>query len=119
MLFLALSTAGGANRGRPIDRIVKGTASRWLLGAHVLAGLLFLIVFSVQLRVVPVRPASVPIGASAVDVTFADALHHLEAPPPALTLSVIGVANIAPQCTRARRLSTLESDYAAVCPCAG
>ncbi len=51
---------------------------------------------------------SVPIGVSAADVTLADALHHLALP--ALTLSVVGVANIALH-TREKTIDVLESDY--------
>ena len=63
--------------------------------------------FSVQLGWFPFG-FSVPIGVSAADVTFADALHHLALP--ALTLSVIGVANIALH-TREKTIDVLESDY--------
>ena len=70
-------------------------------------GLVFLIVFSVWLGWFPFG-FSVPIGVSAADVTLADALHHLALP--ALTLSVVGVANIALH-TREKTIDVLESDY--------
>ena len=70
-------------------------------------GLVFLVVFSVQLGWFPFG-FSVPIGVSAADVTLADALHHLALP--ALTLSVVGVANIALH-TREKTIDVLESDY--------
>lgn len=70
-------------------------------------GLVFLIVFSVWLGWFPFG-FSVPIGVSAADVTLADAMHHLALP--ALTLSVVGVANIALH-TREKTIDVLESDY--------
>ena len=91
VLGFALGILAGANRGRLIDRIVKGYCFLLASVPTFWLGLLFLIVFSVQLGWFPFG-FSVPIGVSAADVTFADALHHLALP--ALTLSVIGVANI-------------------------
>ena len=96
VLGFALGILAGANRGRLIDRIVKGYCFLLASVPTFWLGLLFLIVFSV------------PIGVSAADVTFADALHHLALP--ALTLSVIGVANIALH-TREKTIDVLESDY--------
>lgn len=102
-----LGIVAGVYRGRLVDRIIKGycfllasTPTFWL-------GLVFLIVFSVQLGWFPFG-FSVPIGVSAVDVTFADALHHLALP--ALTLSVIGVANIALH-TREKTIDVMGSEY--------
>ena len=92
VLGFALGILAGANRGRLIDRIVKGYCFLLASVPTFWLGLLFLIVFSVQLGWFPFG-FSVPIGVSAADVTFADALHHLALP--ALTLSVIGVAIIA------------------------
>lgn len=51
---------------------------------------------------------SVPIGKSAADVTFLDALHHMALP--AVTLSLVGVANIALH-TRAKAIDVLNSPY--------
>ena len=51
---------------------------------------------------------SVPVGVAAADVTFADALHHMALP--AITLSVVGVANVALH-TRAKAIDVLNSDY--------
>lgn len=47
-------------------------------------------------------------GVAAADVTFADALHHMALP--AITLSVVGVANVALH-TRAKAIDVLNSDY--------
>jgi peptide/nickel transport system permease protein len=51
---------------------------------------------------------SVPIGVSASEVTPVQSLHHLVLP--ALTLSVLGVANIALH-TREKAVDVLQSDY--------
>lgn len=106
-LGFALGVAAGARRGGALDRVVRSycfllasTPTFWL-------GLLILMVFAVQLGWFPIG-FSVPIGVSAVDVTLADAAHHLVLP--ALTLSVTGVANIALH-TREKVVDVLESDY--------
>lgn len=107
VLGFVLGVVAGVYRGRLVDRIVKGycfllasTPTFWL-------GLVMLIVFSVQLGWFPFG-FSVPIGVSAADVTFADALHHLALP--ALTLSVVGVANIALH-TREKTIDVMGSEY--------
>ncbi|WP_139653646.1 ABC transporter permease [Raoultibacter phocaeensis] len=107
VLGFALGVVAGVYRGRLVDRIVKGycfllasTPTFWL-------GLVMLIVFSVWLGWFPFG-FSVPIGVSAADVTFADALHHLALP--ALTLSVVGVANIALH-TREKTIDVMGSEY--------
>lgn len=107
VLGFVLGVVAGVYRGHLVDRIVKGycfllasTPTFWL-------GLVMLIVFSVQLGWFPFG-FSVPIGVSAADVTFADALHHLALP--ALTLSVVGVANIALH-TREKTIDVMGSEY--------
>lgn len=104
---IALGVAAGMNRGRLVDRVVKGycfllasTPTFWL-------ALVALIVFSVWLGWFPLG-FSVPIGVAASDVTLADAVHHMALP--ALTLSVLGVANVALH-TREKTIDVLESDY--------
>ena len=106
-LGFAMGVVAGVYRGRWVDKLIKGycfvlasTPTFWL-------GLLFLVVFAVQLGWFPVG-FSVPLGKSAADVTLFDALHHLVLP--ALTLSVLGVANIALH-TREKTIDVLESDY--------
>lgn len=107
VLGFALGIFAGAYRGTKFDKAVKvycyllaSTPVFWL-------GLLFLIVFSIQLGWFPMG-MSVPIGVASSDVTFADALHHLALP--ALTLSVTGVANIALH-TREKTIDVMESEY--------
>uniref|UniRef100_UPI002639D2C6 ABC transporter permease n=1 Tax=uncultured Ellagibacter sp. TaxID=2137580 RepID=UPI002639D2C6 len=106
VLGFALGVAAGARRGGALDRVVRSycfllasTPTFWL-------GLLVLMIFAVQLGWFPIG-FSVPIGVSAADVTLADAAHHLVLP--ALTLSVMGVANIALH-TREKVVDVLESD---------
>ena len=107
VLGFALGILAGANRGRLVDRIVKGYCFLLASVPTFWLGLVFLIVFSVWLGWFPFG-FSVPIGVSAADVTLADAMHHLALP--ALTLSVVGVANIALH-TREKTIDVLESDY--------
>ena len=107
VLGFALGILAGANRGRLVDRIVKGYCFLLASVPTFWLGLVFLVVFSVQLGWFPFG-FSVPIGVSAADVTLADALHHLALP--ALTLSVVGVANIALH-TREKTIDVLEIDY--------
>ncbi len=107
VLGIFLGIMAGMNRGRVFDKAIKGycyllaaTPTFWL-------GLVLLIVFSVWLGWFPFG-FSVPLGVSAADVTFADAMHHLALP--ALTLSIVGVANIALH-TREKTIDVMESDY--------
>lgn len=104
---LILGAAAGMNRGRRIDKCIKGyclvissTPVFWL-------AMLFLIVFGVWLKIFPVG-LSVPIGVAAADVTLADKAWHFVLP--ALVLSVTGVANIALH-TREKMIEIAESDY--------
>lgn len=102
-----LGVVSGMNRGKWIDKIIKGycliissTPAFWL-------ALLLLMIFSVWLGLFPVG-LSVPIGMEASGVTFADRIYH--AILPALTLSITGVSNIALH-TREKMVEIMESDY--------
>lgn len=90
-----------------IDRIIKwycytlaSTPTFWM-------GLLMLIVFAVWLGWFPIG-LGVPAGVLAEDVTIADRIEHLVLP--AITLSIIGVANVALH-TRQKLIDVLSSDY--------
>ncbi|WP_258000481.1 ABC transporter permease [Bacillus sp. Marseille-P3661] len=90
-----------------IDRIIKwycftlaSTPTFWM-------GLLFLIVFAVWLGWFPIG-MGVPVGMLAEEVTLMDRIKHLILP--ALTLSFIGVANVALH-TRQKLIDVLSSEY--------
>lgn len=70
-------------------------------------GLILLIVFAVWLNWFPVG-LGVPAGVLAEEVTFVDRIKHLILP--ALTLSIIGVANVGLH-TRQKLVDVLNSDY--------
>lgn len=107
VLGFAMGVVAGVYRGRLVDRLVKGYCYLLASVPTFWLGLVMLIVFSVWLGWFPFG-FSVPIGKSAADVTFAETLHHMVLP--ALTLSIIGVANIALH-TREKTIDVLESDY--------
>ncbi len=107
VLGLALGIAAGMKRDTWVDKAVRGycfvlasTPTFWL-------ALLMLIVFAVWLGWAPIG-FSMPIGKSTADITLADTLSHLALP--AITLSVVGVANIALH-TREKVIDIMESDY--------
>ena len=107
ILGFILGVCAGMNRERLPDKAIKAycyvltsTPTFWL-------GLVMLVVFAVWLGWFPLG-FSAPIGVLASDVTLGDALRHIVLP--ALTLSVIGVANIALH-TREKTIDIMESDY--------
>lgn len=107
ILGLVLGAAAGMNRGRGIDKCIRGyclvissTPAFWL-------AMLLLIVFGVWLKIFPIA-LSVPIGVAAADVTVLDRLMH--AVLPVLALSITGIANIALH-TREKMIEIMESDY--------
>lgn len=104
---LAMGVVAGIKQGTLIDRIIKSycfvlasTPTFWL-------ALIVLMVFTVWLGWFPIG-FSAPIGKSAADITIVDSLHHIILP--ALTLSVVGVANVALH-TREKTIDIMESDY--------
>lgn len=102
-----LGILSGMNRGKRIDRIINGYA---LLTASTPAfwlAIIFLLVFSVGLRLFPVG-LSVPIGMDAASVSLSDKLWH--AVLPAATLSITGISNIILH-TREKMIDVMESDY--------
>lgn len=107
ILGLFLGILAGTHRGKIIDRIVQGYSLTLAAVPTFWLGLVFLMVFAVWLGWFPIG-MSVPIGVTADEVTIWDRLYHLILP--ALTLSVIGVANIALH-TREKVIDIMESDY--------
>ncbi len=107
LLGLALGVTAGMNRGKAVDKGIRGycllissTPAFWI-------GLLMLMIFGVWLHVFPIG-LSVPIGVEASGVTFLDRIRH--AVLPVLTLSITGVSNIALH-TREKMVDIMESDY--------
>nr|WP_246050137.1 ABC transporter permease [Aquibacillus sediminis] len=102
-----LGSIAGMKQGSWLDRFIKGycfilasTPTFWL-------GLVALMAFSVWLGWFPIGLGS-PAGMLAEDVTLFDRLKHLVLP--ALTLSIVGVANVALH-TRQKLVEVLNSDY--------
>ncbi|AKL96554.1 ABC-type dipeptide/oligopeptide/nickel transport system, permease component [Clostridium aceticum] len=102
-----LGVVASMNQGKLIDKIIRwysyilaSTPTYWL-------GLIFLIIFAVWLKWLPVGLA-VPPGLLKHEVQFIDRVRHFILP--ALTLSVLGVANVALH-TREKMLDVLNSEY--------
>ena len=104
---LILGILAGMYRGKVADKIIQGYSLTLAAVPTFWLALVVLMVFAVWLGWFPMG-MSVPIGVSAEDVTLADRIYHLILP--ALTLSVIGVANIALH-PREKVIDIMESDY--------
>ena len=107
LIGFALGALAGMNRGKFVDKAVKGycllissTPAFWI-------AMLLLIVFGVWLKILPIG-LSVPIGVEASGVTFLDRVYH--AILPAVTLSITGIANIAMH-TREKMIDILNTEY--------
>ena len=102
-----LGIIAGMNEGSWVDRVIKGycftlasTPAFWL-------GLLLLMFFSVWLGWFPIGLGT-PVGILSEHVTIFERLKHLFLP--ALTLSIVGVANVALH-TREKLIEVLESEF--------
>lgn len=107
ILGFALGLLAAVRQGSLADRLVRAYCFVLASTPTFWVGILLLTVFAVGLHWFPIGFSS-PIGAVSSDVTFADALRHMALP--AITLSLVGVANIALH-TRAKAIDVLESDY--------
>lgn len=106
-LGLALGIVAGAREGSWSDRLIRFYAYTLASSPTFWVALLLLITFSVTLKVTPICCAAPP-GVLASEVTVWQRLHHILLP--AVTLSIIGVANIALH-TRQKLIEVLNSDY--------
>ncbi|WP_197046669.1 ABC transporter permease [Oceanobacillus salinisoli] len=107
LIGFLLGVLAAMKQGTWLDRFIRGycyvlasTPGFWL-------GLLLLMIFSVWLGWFPVGLGT-PAGVLAGDVSIMDKLRHLFLP--VLTLSVVGIANIALH-TRQKLIDVLESEY--------
>lgn len=107
ILGFLLGIVAGLYRGQWIDRFIKNyslliasTPTFWL-------ALVLLMFFSVWLQILPIG-LSVPIGVNVSEVSVFDSIKHLILP--ALTLSVIGIANITLH-TREKMIDIMGEDY--------
>lgn len=107
LIGFSMGVVSAMKKGSWIDRLITGycytlasTPTFWL-------GLLLLILFAVILGWFPIG-LGVPVGVLAEDVTFLERLQHLFLP--ALTLSIVGVANVALH-TREKLIDVLSSEY--------
>lgn len=107
ILGFALGIIAGVYRDRWIDKAIKGYCLVLASSPTFWIALILLMIFSVYLGWLPLG-FSVPLGVSAADVTIFDQLYHLILP--ALTLSVVGIANIALH-TREKTVDVMQSDY--------
>lgn len=102
-----LGVLSAMNRGKTIDRIIKWYSYTLVSTPVFWLGLILLIVFAVWLKWFPVGLA-VPAGVLDSDVHFGDRIRHFILP--ALTLSILGVANVAMH-TREKMIDILNTEY--------
>jgi peptide/nickel transport system permease protein len=107
ILGLTLGVLAGALEKSWIDRLIRLYAYTLAASPTFWVALLLLIVFAVSLKLAPICCAAPP-GVLSQEVTLWQHLHHLLLP--ALTLSIIGIANIALH-TRQKLIDVLRSDY--------
>ncbi|MFP7298490.1 ABC transporter permease [Neobacillus niacini] len=107
IIGFSLGIAAGMKKDRWLDRIIKwycytlaSTPAFWM-------GLLLVMIFAVWLEWFPIG-MGVPAGVLAENVTLMNRINHLILP--ALTLSIVGVANIALH-TRQKLVEVLSSEY--------
>ncbi|MCT2534159.1 ABC transporter permease [Aquibacillus koreensis] len=107
IIGFSMGVIAAMKRDTWMDRVIKGFCYTLASTPTFWMGLLLLIVFAVWLNWFPIG-MGVPSGVLAEDVTMMDRIKHLILP--ALTLSIIGVANVALH-TRQKLIEVLSSDY--------
>ncbi|GAE91892.1 dipeptide transport system permease protein DppB [Gracilibacillus boraciitolerans JCM 21714] len=105
LVGIGLGSIAAMKRGSVLDRLIKGYCYLLLSTPGFWLGLLLLMVFSVWLGVFPTG-LSAPIGVTASEITIGDKMYH--AILPAITLSLIGVANVCLH-TREKLLDILQT----------
>lgn len=108
LLGFLLGLVAGTWQDTLLDRLIRLYAYTLASTPTFWVGMVMLMIFSVSLGWTPVCCAWPP-GLSTEEATFLQRLHHLLLP--ALTLSLIGVAQIALH-TREKTIQALRSDYA-------
>lgn len=108
VIGFGLGLLAGATQGGFLDRAIRLYAYTLASTPTFWVGLVLLSIFSVSLGLTPVCCAWPP-GLGPDEATFAQRVHHLLLP--ALTLSIIGVAQIALH-TREKTIDALRSDHA-------
>lgn len=107
VLGFILGIVAGAKKGTFIDKVIKYYCYVLLATPTFWFALILLMIFSVYLGWFPVG-LSVPIGVTNENITFYDKIQHLILP--ALTLSLLGVAQIA-MFTREKLIEIMTNDY--------
>ncbi|MEH7272016.1 ABC transporter permease [Neobacillus vireti] len=107
VLGFILGIIAAMKKGKWQDRVIKSYCYTLASTPAFWMGLLVLMVFAVWLDWFPIG-MGVPAGVLAEDVTLLDRIRHIILP--ALTLSIIGVANIALH-TRQKLIEVLSSEY--------
>ena len=107
ILGFVLGLIAGAEEGSLIDKFIKTYSFTLASTPPFWIGILLLMVFAVSLQLFPIG-LSVPAGMLTEKVTIMDRLKHLVLP--AITLSVIGVANVVIH-TRQKVIDIFKSDY--------
>lgn len=102
-----LGIVAGIKEGKLADKLISAYCHILISTPTFWLGILFIMVFAVQLGWFPVA-MSTPIGVLAEDVSLLDRLSHLVLP--ALTLSVLGIANICLH-TREKTADVMRTDY--------
>jgi len=107
VLGFLLGVLAGMKQGTWVDRLIKGYCFTLASTPAFWVGLLLLMFFSVWLGWLPIGLGS-PAGVLAENVSLVERVRHLILP--ALTLSILGVANVALH-TRQKLIEVLESEY--------
>lgn len=107
VLGYLLGVISAMNRGKALDKVIKWYSYTLVSTPIFWLGLIFLIVFAVELKWFPVGLAA-PAGVLDSEVQLIDRIRHFVLP--ALTLSILGVANIAMH-TREKMIDILNTEY--------